>query len=64
MMKRKKKEIEISKDDLKIIYGGDNDFFQDKIISNCHCIDCTEKHGKDGYTIDNSLLSYFYEGIW
>ena len=50
MVKRKKKEIEIKEDDLKVIYGNDYNFFQDKIISNCHCINCTEKRGKDGYT--------------
>lgn len=46
----KKKEIEITKSDLKMIYGTDYDFFQNKVLSNCHCINCTENRGKEGYT--------------
>ena len=46
----KKKEVEITKDDLKTIYSDDYEFFQGKIVPNCHCNNCTEKRGKDGYT--------------
>lgn len=56
MTKVKKKEIEISKDDLKIIYGDDYEFFTDRIIPNCHCINCTEKRGKNGY--DSTIVHY------
>lgn len=49
-MKKNRKEIQISKEDLKNIYGGDYGFFEEKIISNCHCINCTENRGQPGYT--------------
>ena len=35
-----KKQVKITKEDLKNIYGGDYHFFQEKIISNCFCGHC------------------------
>lgn len=48
-MSKNRKEIQITKDELKQIHGRDHDFFEEKIVSNCHCINCTEKRGKPGY---------------
>jgi len=35
-----KKQVEISKQDLQIIYGDDYSFFQSKILPNCYCGRC------------------------
>ena len=35
-----KKQIKITEDDLKIIYGDDYKFFKSKIIPNCFCHTC------------------------
>lgn len=36
------KQVKITEEDLKFIYGDDYGFFQSKILSNCHCTNCPE----------------------
>lgn len=49
----RKKPIKITEEDLKFIYGDDYDFFQEKILPNCHCGKCS-KEGRDSMvTITN-----------
>lgn len=45
------KQLKITEKDLKFIYGNDYDFFQSKILSNCHCLGCFES--KYGSTVVN-----------
>lgn len=37
---KKAKQIKITEEDFKFIYGDDYGFFQSKILSNCYCAVC------------------------
>jgi hypothetical protein len=47
-----KKQLKITEEDLKFIYGDDYGFFQSKILSNCHCANCPESK------YDSTIVNY------
>lgn len=48
----KKRNIKISRDQLKFIYGDDYDFFVNKILSNCYCGQCPDSK------YDSTIVNY------
>ncbi len=40
---KKKKNIKITEDDLKFIYGKDYELFREKVLSNCFCHNCVKR---------------------
>lgn len=49
---KNKKQIKITEDDLKFIYGDGYGFFQSKILSNCCCGACPESK------YDSTIVNY------
>lgn len=49
----KKKEIEITKEDIKLILNDDFAFFEEKIVPNCYCSNCKSPYNSTitNYTI-------------
>lgn len=49
----KQKEIEIPKEDFKLILGDDFAFFEEKVVPNCYCSNCKSPYSSTitNYTI-------------
>lgn len=47
-----KKELKITEEDLKFIYGDDYGLFQSRILSNCYCKGCPESE------YDSTIVNY------